>query len=399
MGDDGFGAYLLTMGWLSVALAIGSLELDTTSVRFVGSYAATGSWELLRGYLRGSRTAVLVASLTLGALGALVVALFPASLEQKHPDFASALLVACILLPVASLLLLEGSFLQGLQRYTQAQVPPNVIRPIVFGIAFVSLAFIAPRFTTPPAAVAANLVGASVALGLAWVWRWKELPAVVRASPPKYDTRTWMRTAAPLFAVSLAQLVISYQSDVIIVGTMLDIEDVAHYGAASQLTLPLVMAASSIIFVAQPMIAELHARGETARLQSLIRAVSLATAAVGVPLAIGLIALAPWLLAIWGPEFVVARPVLVILTLAQLVAGLVGALAGYLLTMTEHEWTAAWIIGLSAVLNIVLAVVLTRMLGPEGTALATLIAAIARAAALGIYIRRTMGLRVPAFGP
>jgi hypothetical protein len=46
-----------------------------------------------------------------------------------------------------------------------------------------------------------------------------------------------------------------------------------------------------------------------------------------------------------------------------------------------------------------LAVVLTRILGPEGTALATLIAAVARATALGVYIRRVMGLRVPAFGP
>jgi len=76
---------------------------------------------------------------------------------------------------------------------------------------------------------------------------------------------------------------------------------------------------------------------------------------------------------------------------------MVGALAGYLMTMTAHEREAAWIIGLAAGVNLVLALVLTPRFGPLGTASATLIAAVARAAALSIYIRRTMGLRLLSF--
>jgi O-antigen/teichoic acid export membrane protein len=54
---------------------------------------------------------------------------------------------------------------------------------------------------------------------------------------------------------------------------------------------------------------------------------------------------------------------------------------------------------LTAALNLVLAIVLTPRFGPVGTAWATLTAAIARALALRIYIRRAMGLRIPAFRP
>ena len=171
--------------------------------------------------------------------------------------------------------------------------------------------------------------------------------------------------------------------------------DVAVYGAASQLTLPLILAASSVTFVAQPMIADLYAR-EPARLQSLVRFVTWVSIAFTVPVAAVLILGGPLLLGLYGPEYVHGHLVLVILTLAQLVVGLAGGLAGFLLTMTAHEREAAWIVGGSAVFNLVLAIILTPRYGAIGTATATLIAVIARGVALRGYISRTMALRVPA---
>lgn len=397
LGESGFGTYVLVMGWLSVALVLAKLELDTASVRFVGRYLATNRLDLLRGYLRGSRRAVLASSISMAVLGAVVISLVPETLAGKAPDFGTSLMVACALLPIVSLLMFEGAVLQGLQRYARAQIPLNLVRPVVLGVTFGLLVVLVPDKVTAPDAVAANLMGALVAFLLAWAWRRREVPAAVRQAAPAYEWRTWAHTAYPLFAVSLAQLVISHQSDVVVVGAMLSIEEVAYYGAASTLTLPLVMAAASVTFVAQPLIADLYARQEMRRLQSLIRAVSLATAAVAVPIALGLIVLAPWLLSLWEPQYAVARPVLVLLTLAQLTVGLVGSLAGYLLTMTSHEKEAAWIIGLSAALNLILAIAFTPIWGAVGTASATLIAASVRAAVLSIYIRRTMGLQLPAF--
>jgi O-antigen/teichoic acid export membrane protein len=65
--------------------------------------------------------------------------------------------------------------------------------------------------------------------------------------------------------------------------------------------------------------------------------------------------------------------------------------------MTAHEKEAAWIIGLSAALNLMLALILTPRFGPVGTASATFIAALARTIALKVYIGRAMGLKLPAF--
>ena len=396
LGAIGYGTYLLVMGWLAIAQLFGKMELDVTCVRFVGSYVATGRWGLLRGFLRSSRTAVIATSFAIAVLSALGILLFADGLRDKHPDLPLTLLVACPLLPVATLLLLEGAVLQGLHRYAEAQLPINLLRPLTFGLLILIAYFFADITMTAPLAVVGNLISALVALGVTYAWRKRAIPAEVRAAAPAYDKRTWARTAYPLLTVSAGQLIISQQADIVVVGVMLTTAQAAVYGAASQLTMPLVLAASSVTFVAQSMIADLYSR-DPARLQSLIRAVTWISTALSLPIALGLILLGPHLLGLYGPRFVHGHSVLIILTIAQLVIGLAGSLAGYLLTMTAHEREAAWIIGVSAAFNLVLALVLTPIYGEVGTASATLIAAVGRALALRVYIRSAMGLRVPAF--
>lgn len=395
LGPDAYGTYLLALGWLVFAQLFARLELDSTSVRFVGSYVSTGRWNLLRGYLRTSRTTVFTLSIVLAIVGALGIYLFSERIAVKHPALPAALLVACLLLPVANMLQLEAAVLQGFQRYVEAQLPLNLLRPIAFGILLVVIHFVIGVRLTTPLAVGANIIAASMALVLTLRWRHRALPNEVRVAEPHYDRGTWARTAYPLMAVSLSQLVISQQADIVVVGTMLTTAQAAVYGAASQLTMPLMLAASAVTYVAQSMIANLYSR-DPSQLQSLIRSVTWISLAIVVPIAIGLIVLGKPLLSLYGDGFTEGYTVLVILTFAQLTAGLVGALAGYLMTMTAHEKQAAWIIGITAAVNLVLALILTPKYGPVGTASATLIVAASRAIALRVYIRREMGLRVPA---
>lgn len=396
MGKDAFGAYVYAMAWLGAALLVSKLEFDSTSVRFVGAYVATSRWDLLRGFLRFSRRVVLVASLVVAVGAVLVVAVGAEVVERKHPGLVHALWVAAAMVPVAALLALGASVLQGLQRYLAAQVPQYVVRPLLFGVVLAVAVLAGGSDVSPREAVAYNLVATIGALALTVVlWR-RARPQPLVSVTIANDQRVWVRTAMPLLAVSAAQLIVSQQADVIVVGTMLTASEAAGYGAASQLTLPLALAAASATFVAQPLIADLYARQQLDRLQRLIRVATLVGLLLTVPLAAILILAGRWLLALFGTDFTTAYPVLVILALAQLVVGLAGALAGYLLTMTAHEREAAWIVGSSAVLNIVLAVLLTPRFGAMGTATATLTAASLRAVALRVVVRRVLGLRVPA---
>lgn len=394
--QDRFGTYLIAIGWLSVGLLFAKLELDSASVRFIGGYVATARWDLLRGYLQSARRAVSWASVVVALLGVALALLTTREVDAAHPGRRSALVVALVLLPVASRLALEASVLQGLQQYVRALVPFNIGRPVVFGAG----AFVVWRMTgglEAAAAVGLNLLGAAVALAMTWHWSHSAQPPEVRSAAAAYDVPHWVRTSTPLFLMSVAQLIISQQADILIVGTMLTARDAATYGAASQLALPIGMAAASVTYVAQPMVADLYSRGELGRLRALVRATTWATTLIAIPAGVFLVLAGRWLLALYGDGFVEGHGVLMLLVGTQVIGAVVGTFAGHLLTMTAHERDAAWIIVSSAALNVVLAVVLTPRLGPIGTAAATLLTAVVRAIALSVRLRRTLGLLIPAF--
>lgn len=396
MGEAGFGAYVYAMAWVNVATVFAKVELDTAAVRFVGAYVATERWGLARGFLRFSHRTVLSASIVIAGIGALVVWFGRASLTARHPLMSHALLAGCVLLPLSASLLLREAVLQGLKRFGWALAPRNIMRPLVFGLSVGALVWLA-KPVTPPVAVWLNVLGTVVALGFAIrIWRTAK-PARLGNAVPLFERGAWLHTVSPLLAVSVAQLILSQQADVVVVGTMLTTSDAAYYGAASQLTLPLSLLAASVMFVVPPMISELFAGQEQTRLQSLIRVASWAGIGATLPAGLVLIGAGHWLLGWYGTGFQSAYPILVLLVAAQTVNGMFGALGGYLMTMTRHERAAAWIVGGSAALNLLLALGLTPIYGATGTAAATLIAAVGRSMALVVFIRRTMRLRFPAW--
>jgi O-antigen/teichoic acid export membrane protein len=397
MGKEGYGVYLLALGWVSVAQVISKLDVDVINVRFIAAYASTKQWELLRGIMKAGRQVVFSASIVVALIGAGLVLLLRDQLGDKHPDYASALLVACLILPALNMLMVENAVLQGLHQYARSQLPLVVIRPIALAAVALVFMLVLPDRLTAPLATTANLIAVLVAVVVAGIWSARAVPAEARQVTPVYDRPLWARTALPLVGVSAGQLIVSQQADVLIVGTYFDAAAAGIYGAASQLSLPLGLALASVTYVAQPMVADLYARKDHQRLQSLIRVVTWASGGLAIAIAGIVILLGPWLLGLYRPEFREGYPVLVILVLSQIVQGIGGHLPGYMLTMTAHERAAAAITGASAVVNASLAIILTPIFGPVGTASATLTTAVGRAIVLRVYIRRRMGLRIPAF--
>ena len=87
LGQASFGTYAVVMGWLAIATIFGKLELDVTAVRFIGKYAATEEWGVLRGYLRAGRAdrgAVLAEARGTGGCAVGGGDLRPADLDPNH---------------------------------------------------------------------------------------------------------------------------------------------------------------------------------------------------------------------------------------------------------------------------------------------------------------------------
>lgn len=387
-GAQEYGRYVFALAWMNVLLLVAKFELDTASVRFVGAYTATEQWSFLRGFIRRSGQFVGGASLGIAVLSALVI--LPL-MDQIGRGTALSFLAACLLLPVTAIAQLKASAIQGLRRVAQAQAPSMIVRPIVFAIGLLTLHYAFARPVTAPAAIVLQLLATSAALVLTMRFLEAVMPAPVRQAPEAFDTRYWLKTAAGLLVISGGQIILTTNSDVLVVGSLLGAEAAGKYGAASQLAAAVSFGITAISFIALPVIADLYARHAFVKLQGLITHVARLALALSVPVLIVLALAARPVLRAFGPTFADASGLLILLGFDQLVGAIFG-IAGYLLVMTGHQVTAARVIVACAVLNLALTFTLTPLMGIMGAGLATTITTLVRSILLTSRMRAVLGL-------
>ncbi|MEO5817805.1 MAG: oligosaccharide flippase family protein [Gemmatimonadaceae bacterium] len=387
LGPKGFGLYLYVLGWSNVAGLLCALEFSNAAVRYVSAYTATGDWASLRGFLRRSQQIVGGTTLTVSLLAVIVIA----TTNRLDHETEFCFLAACAVFPLTSIVQLHAACLLGWKRVRQSQAPFGVIRPALFAIGLLTMAkWLGSSFDAADA-VAVQFFATGIALFItAWYLR-RAMPDAALKATPVYHTMEWIKTSSHFVAISISQLVLSTQADLLFVGTILGKAEVGLYGAASQLATLVGFGSTAIMLIAQPMIADLYARGKIDALIKLSRQIVMLALVASIPVFVGVLLLGRWLLAlIYGPDFEPAFPVLIVLAIAQLIAAVVGMLLGYLFTMTSHQQIATKIIGATAVLNIILALVLTYSMGMIGTATATAISTLARSVALFIAARRVL---------
>lgn len=173
--------------------------------------------------------------------------------------------------------------------------------------------------------------------------------------------------SAPLFVNNVTVFFLT-QSDLWIVGAFGSGEEVAIYGAASRFVMLVTMPLLIVNAVLPPIIAEMYARGERARLEGILR--PFATLA-GIPsvIALALFALAggPILGFVYGEFYSGGALVLALLSLGKL-ALVVSGSCGLTLQMTGNQTLIMWISILSGVLFFAGAIWAVQVYGAAGVA-------------------------------
>lgn len=389
-----YGVYLVVLAWINLAMLAGKLEFDPCAVRYIGAYSGTARWSQLHGFIRRSHQIVLLASFGVAAIVAGVIMTFDGIVPRAQ---VNSYLVGCAILPVTSLLLLQFGCLQGLRQVVRAQTPNLVVRPLLFGLA---LAVVVHGFgwqLLASQALVMQLLTASLALGLSAVFLRRSMPNDVHSAVPRYETSEWLRTSRGLMLIAGANLLLSSQADLLIIGAFFGTERAGVYGVASQFAALIGFGVTGVLFSTTPVISSLYAQGDDDGLQRLTTVATRLNVAVSLPILPVLVLFGHRLLGLFGPGYVGGYPVLLLLSASVLLASTVGALSGFLLTMTGHQDDAGRVIVGSAVLNLVLTLVLTPKFGTIGTATATGIAGVVRACILSAIVWRRLGVSVLPF--
>jgi O-antigen/teichoic acid export membrane protein len=217
-------------------------------------------------------------------------------------------------------------------------------------------------------------VGASVVASLAMLLALgvalrSVVPAGVSQAVPEYHTRLWVSTTVQHTVLGALGLIIN-EVDVLLVGSFVPPAQVGLYAAASRASKVIPFGLAAISFVVAPYISELYSQGKRQELQRILTLAAYGILVTALPVAAVMLLAGGRVMAVFGPEFIAARPVLTILVLGQLVNAMCGSI-GLLLVMTGHHRYNIMVVGTCAALDVLLCWILAPRYGIIGGAIAT----------------------------
>ncbi len=365
MGAFEFGVFSYSWVWVLVLGSLVSAGFATSVIRFLPEYREQGKWELFHGFLKTGRAI----TLGLGIVTALIaLAIITGWSSVLDPVYVLPLSLALISLPAYGLTDFQDGVGRAQGWIDLALIPPYIVRPI-FLFLFIGIFYAVAR--PPDAATAALALAAACWLTalVQYLAQRRRFAASLAHATPAYAPRHWVRTSLPLLMIDGFTLFILNLDMLLLEYLRITPDQIGIYFAALKTISLIAFVHFSISAVAMPRFAALHARGETSEVRRFLGKMQkwcFWPSALG---AAFLLLIGKPLLWLFGPDFVAAYPVMVILALGLLARAAAGP-AQNLLAVCGHQDKAAMILLATLLINGGLGLALIPRFGIEGAAIA-----------------------------
>lgn len=386
MGQFEYGIFVFV--WVT-SLIIGTLTcfgFHTTLIRFIPQYKSRGEIAKIRGIYLTSRVFSFASASIIAALGIAFIYFFGDLITSYY---VIPLVLGAFMLPMLAL----GDAMEGTARANnwgiQALTPTYLVRPVMIPLVMfiaVMLGFGADAKT----ALISALIATYTATAGQFLLLGRRLRRRYKTGPREIHLGYWLRISMPLFLVEGFYYLLT-NADVIMVGLFLEPDLVATYFAAAK-----TMALVHFVFFAikagmAPRFSTLVVEAQSGELARF--AASTARWTFWPTLLVGgiVLALGPFLLSLFGPDFAGGYPVMFILFAGIAAKALIGP-GESLLTMSGHQKICAAVYFAVLAVNIAGNIALIPVFGIEGAAMATAFAMCVEALLLLIIIRRRLGI-------
>ncbi len=389
MPTDDFGTYAYLVSWVLLLSIPADLGLGTASLRLVPEYRAKGSLRPIASLRRFSHRVTLATASIIAT-----VAICVTFSLGRTTGAVLVILIAAALIPLQALVTLRSELTRSTGRVGWTYGPSHVFQPLAVIIMCAGAFSIGVNLgaeTVLLATAASLLLTCVIQLAVLHV----VLPERSTDATRKDDTKRWTRISIPLMLISVSSLLIS-RSDVLIVGALEGPLAAGLYHAASRTAsfaqFPLIAFAG----IAAPLIASLHAQGDSVQLARMVRAAARWTFLTSAAVALLLVLFGRQVLGLFGEDFSAAHSVLVILCIAHLFNASCGPV-GYLLTLTGAERECLRAYAVCAMGGTFAGVILTKLAGSAGAALASAGTLTVLNMWLVVAVRRRLGFWAFAF--
>lgn len=367
LGVSGYGTYVYVITWINFLMLIVVLGFDTTTLKFVPQYIAKKKLKLAYGYIVRSKQIALFSSLffIIAMIGYLQI-----EKQNLETRIYQVFIIGLALLPIRAIIQLNGKALQALHRLLLSLAIQVILPPLLIaaGVIF-AFTYLNNKEIMVEMAMLSNLLSALVVVSCLSLYLKRSLAEVKVGSGAEFNTRKWLTTSLPLMLNSGFYVVLA-QGDILIIGYLLNTEQVGFYAAANKIALLVIFVLTAVNAVAAPMISQLYGEGNMQKLQRIVTISARITFTVSLPICLILIVFNESILSMFGEEFTQAGVVLAILASAQVISAITGSV-GYILILTDHQNRAVMILAGATVINIALNFILIPIYGIIGAAIAT----------------------------
>jgi O-antigen/teichoic acid export membrane protein len=366
LGAQALGIYALGMTVVSFAQLWGALGLPATAARYVAAYNGSARYDALRGLLARATAIIVILNLLFAA--GMIFAARAAAAFYHAPQLAAVMPWFAVLMFLGAIVNFYSQVVAGFKDVARRTIIVNFIGTplgVVLTVVLLELG------TGLWGYLAAQIINTLMICVLLIQLLWKLLPPATRVSSmtiPRLE-----RSVISFAAASLGMTIVDFlgsQADKILLGYFLDPKLLGIYVLASTLVafVPILLQSVNQIFA--PVIADLHAQGQFVVLGKLYRVLTKWIMAGTIPVSLVLIVFARPMMRIFGGEFALGWPVLVIGTLGQLVNCAVGSV-GYLLLMSGHQKRLLKVQIASAIVSVIANLLLIPSWGIVGAAAAS----------------------------
>ena len=390
IGAAELGIYVVAFSWCLLLSTLAGGGFAMAAIRFVGVGLATGRHGYVKGFIRRGNQVVLATGLLVATLAVLAsragAGVYPLAAQ---PAFFYAMLAV----PLYGLMQFQNGVANALSRLALSFTPNNIWRPLLFLLALFLLRLLDGSLDAEQAMRLHFFSIAIVTIGTVLFLR-RVLLRALDTGPREYDMRVWLRVAPPLLAMEFFG---NYFPEVTVIalGSYLPTPGIGVYNAAFRAAMLITFGLNAIDASVAPRLSTLHAAGDLEALQDAVDRATWLRFRAGL-LAVVLLGLfGEYVLALFGPEFIIGYRALLILALAQLVTAGTGPTMR-LLTISGHQNQCLGVFVAALLITLALIPLLVPRFGIEGAAVAAGTASSFWSLTLRFMVTRYLGIR-PSF--
>ncbi len=381
LGSTNYGVFALA--WI-IATTLGQIcccGFNDTTGRFLPAYLAVGDKARARGFvgfafLFTSWVSVIVA-------GFLVITTVLAG--PLFPEiYFWPVVLALLSVPALTFTHLKESVAVSRSLILSGLFPTYILRPLFLTL-FTALVAIIAHNNTPKVAVLGLLLASFAVAVFQARFLAKPLMAELGLGEKIVERAHWLKTSLPLF---LAQgfFVLTTSTDVLILSFFVLPDTLGIYFAAAKMVALLSFVHAAVASGITRRLSEAWAHNDLPLFKQQIQRGRLWMIVPTLLGAVILFLLAPFLLKMFGPEFIAGQPIVAIL-IAGVIAQAAGGPIQEALIVSGNQKAVSLIIGAFFILNLIFSLVLVRYFGMMGVAIASACTVSARIAVMFLFAR------------